>query len=302
MVNVSVSREQIQFRALGSEIFVTLVGRADDFAAIFTEITQKITDFEARFSRFLPDSELSLFNVAAGEKNKISPEFREILLAAHGMARETDGIFNPFILPNLQQAGYKGSWPTPANFHEKLDFSERSITKIDELEIGKDFAKIPAGTALDFGGIGKGFLLDKLSDFLLTKNLAGFWLSLGGDIAMFGKDADGENWQVEVASADDDEKTVATVENADQKLLFVATSGITKRKGENWHHLIDPRTEKPADTDILTTTVTAKTGVAADIFAKSIVIAGKTFAKKVKKSGKINRAIIQYKNVTEEEI
>jgi thiamine biosynthesis lipoprotein len=295
-------RAQMQFHALGSEIFVTLVGNVDTFEVIFAEIKLRVTNFEQKFSRFLPNSELSLFNKNAGEKVNISAEFRDILLAAQTLAKQTDGVFNPFILPTLQKSGYKGSWPTPDDFDENLDFSARKIANVNKLVIGKDFAQIPVHSALDFGGIGKGFLLDTVSSFLLTKNLAGFWLSLGGDIVWFGQDLDGENWKIEVASAENDEETIAAIENRDQKLLFIATSGITKRKGENWHHLIDPKTGKPAKTDILTATVTTQTGADADVFAKTIVIAGKTFAEKLKRDGKIDRAIIQYSNATEEEV
>jgi thiamine biosynthesis lipoprotein len=296
-----VSRRQIEFRALGSDVFVTLVGDDSTFSDIFTNVQQKIDDFEKRFSRFLPTSELSLFNNSAGTSVNISHEFRRILLASQKMSKLTGGLFNPLILPNLQRSGYKGSWPHPEKFDKTVDYSDRNIVDFTELELVDGSAKIPKNTALDLGGIGKGFLLDTVSKWLQKQNLTGFWMSLGGDIVCVGHDVGGEPWQVDVASAE--ETSVATViEQQDERPLFVATSGITKRRGKGWHHLIDPRTGQPAETNILTATVVARSGVDADVLAKSIVIAGKSFARTMKTTGKIERALLQYDDQTKEEI
>lgn len=266
-------------RALGSEAVLTLV--VEDQATAdetFAELWEKIQTFEARFSRFLPESELSTFNAAAGAKQPISPEFSDLLLTTKDMAEKTDGLYNPFILPALQRAGYKGSWPTPAEANDKLAYENRHESSWRELKVEGDTAQIPADTALDFGGIGKGYLLDELATWLRAKGTTNFWLSLGGDIICGGFDLGKKPWRVGIQHALKGEETAGEVANETGALLAIATSGVTKRKGETpngaWHHLIDPRTGAPAQTSVLTATICTPKATDADVLAKCLVIAG----------------------------
>jgi FAD:protein FMN transferase len=169
--------------------------------------------------------------------------------------------------------------------------------------IEKSSASIPTGTALDFGGIGKGYLLDELAEFLdpklTTAQLVGYWLSLGGDIICAGHDLDSQPWQVAIQSALELAKNVDIIKNEAGRKLAIATSGVTKRQGlkdgQAWHHIINPRTSKPADTNILTATVTADEAVAADVYAKCVVIAGAEQAKKYQAQGVIQSFLTQAK-------
>src|SRR5882757_10538330 len=97
--------------ALGSDALLTLiVGDNEGAAAIFTELWQEIHLFEATFSRFQSDSELTYVNQGAGERTEASLEFLALARATKRMAEQTGGLYNPFVLPKLQAAGYKGSW------------------------------------------------------------------------------------------------------------------------------------------------------------------------------------------------
>lgn len=292
-------RRQHQIHALGSQVYLTLIAHPDfPFDEQFVALQEHIESFEQRFSRFRPDSELTQFNERAGNVTDVSDEFKALLTASKRMSVETNGTYNPFVLPALQQAGYKGSWPSPDKLAGASDFSARKVVPSSELLIMRHAACIPAGTALDFGGIGKGYLLDELVKLLKTADTTGYWLSLGGDIACAGFDLDNTPWAVGVQHATDLDSTVATIKNTDGKPLFIATSGVTKRRGYGangaWHHLIDPRTGKPATTDILTVTVSATSGVDADVFAKTIVINGGDQAKTLEQSDRIQAYVLQY--------
>lgn len=294
-------RLQQQFHALGSDIYITLIGDSRfPFEATFQALHHEITSFERRFSRFLPESELTAFNSNAGNDTSVSATFIELLHACMQIAEATDGLYNPFILPALQKAGYKGSWPSPQNLAGASDFSDRQVVPYTELQISTHSACIPANSALDFGGIGKGYLLDKLCDDLRPRQLHGYWISLGGDIACRGYDLDNQPWAVYVQHASIPDRMIGTLTNTGGSPLFIATSGVTKRRGENsqgsWHHIINPQTGLPADTAVLTATVTATSGVKADVYAKTIVIAGKQQARKLKDVGEIRSFILQYED------
>jgi thiamine biosynthesis lipoprotein len=296
------ARYQQHYRALGSTVLITLVTTASaaNRAVIFAKLYSQITAFEQQFSRFLPTSELTSFNQSAGAKTAVSPSFMGLLKTAKQLAAQTAGLYNPFILPALQQAGYLGSWPQPEHSIADTVFTDRQLTTVDQLILGDGWAKIPNTAALDFGGIGKGYLLDQLAQELDDEPLSGYWLSLGGDIICAGHDLNGRDWQVAVQDALDTTKNIETIANQSGHKLAIATSGITKRRGlkdgREWHHLIDPRTGQPARTAILTATVTAKQAVLADVYAKCVVIAGADQAKQYQVAGVIQTCLLQSKN------
>ena len=264
-------------QVLGSLAFLTLVVEDKSSELIFNSLWQRINEFEQKFSRFLPDSELSKFNSRAGNIVRISPEFEQLLRKTKLMSKKTHDVFNPFILPSLQRAGYIGSWNekdlTGIPDHSDLT----TIPNHKQLIIRKGSAKIPSNSALDLGGIGKGYLLDQLVEFLEKENICRYWLSLGGDIICNGNDLNDQPWQVAISNASSLENDVDRISNFGKKIA-IATSGIVKRQGyhkdKHWHHLIDPSTNEPAQTDILTATVCADSATNADIAAKCLVIRG----------------------------
>ncbi len=270
------SRVQQAGHGLGSDIILTL-GNIDESHAnpIFQSLWALINSFEERFSRFKVDSELTHFNQAAGGNVAVSDDFKALLEASIDASNYSNGLYNPLTLPALQQAGYKSSWPEVDKKDSQTDFSSRqSVNPISSIEILGNTVRIPAFAALDFGGIGKGYLLDKLADFLDAEHITNYWLSLGGDIVMRGENGDNGAWKVGVAKADDPESVVTYVANDGGVRMAVATSGVTKRKGENWHHIIDPRTGLSAITDLLTVTAIDESATRADVIAKCLVIVG----------------------------
>lgn len=291
-------RFQQSGHALGSAVYLTIVSdkNSSEVATQFETLWANITAFEQRFSRFLPGSELSFFNARAGQRTPVSEEFAALLHAAKHMAEKTGGLYNPFVLPGLQKAGYIGSWPTPQKLGTAHDYRARRVVPTSELHIGKGWARIAINSALDFGGIGKGYLLDLLGG-ILSRNTQGFWLSLGGDILCSGFDEDGSSWRIAVQSAYNASKSAGNYKNHNGGQMAVATSGTTKRQGlqagKRWHHLIDPRTGEPADTDILTATVCCVTATEADVFAKCLVIDGSDRAQANLKHYGVRAALLQ---------
>lgn len=266
-------------KALNSEIVLTLIVRDEAQAkSTFQLLWSTINSFEKRFSRFLPDSELSSFNASAGKPTKISPEFRKLVLSSQKFSKLTNGLYNPLVLPALQKAGYVGSWPEPSKFVDQLNYSKRQVFSYDAIKVEPESAAIPANSALDFGGIGKGYLLDQLAELLEKNAIKSYWLYLGGDIICAGFDHEKQAWKVSIADASDEEVVTETLLNKSGSRMSVATSGVVKRKGEGWHHIIDPRTGLPADTDVLTATIVNASGTAADIYAKSLIILGSKIA------------------------
>lgn len=288
-------QEQI---ALGSVAKISIVSDlgSDIIMSFFTELWRTIFQFERKMSRFIPASELSMFNRNSGIKQIISPEFRNILIEAKNIAIETKGLYNPFILPALQNVGYKHSMVKGYENDTVDDFSNRTVADVSKLEIGDDWAIIPFGTALDLGGCGKGYLADKLSDYLKDK-VDGYWISLGGDIICGGHDGDGNDWEITLQDAFLPERYIGKICKKDHDVLAVATSGVITRKGKKlgkaWHHLIDPTTLKPAKTDVLIATVVNPSAFRSDVLASCAVILGSKAAPNFLKNHEIYEALLQ---------
>jgi FAD:protein FMN transferase len=265
--------------ALGSDVtFVVVCESAAAATRVLQNLWRQTFLFERRFSRFLPMSELSEFNRKAGQKTPVSPEFRELLLAARQLGEQTEGLFNPFVLPALQRAGYTRSFVAQYADDEQEDYSGRQVVRVTALEVGAEWAQIPYGTALDMGGCGKGYLADQLAASLPRDVVRGYWLSLGGDIAAGGHDEQGRPWTVRIQGEQGAGHDLSAVIQGSAAPFAVATSGTGVRRGRKrgraWHHIIDPRTLTPAKTDVRLATVHANTTLQADVLASCAIILG----------------------------
>jgi thiamine biosynthesis lipoprotein len=284
---------------LGSDATIMIVVDKDaETEKLFQDLWHQIFSFERQFSRFLPSSELSIFNNRAGIKQFITPEFRRLLLASKKMAAVSKEMYNPFILPALQRAGYKGSAMPGYELDAVDDHSKKHVANAKRLLVGSDWAEIPYGTAIDMGGCGKGYLADQLADTMDKEHLGGFWISLGGDMVVVGTDENGQPWDISVQSADTSMENAPLIINNQGERIAIATSGTFRRQNQQgskktWHHLIDPRTLQPAKTDILLTTVVDDSALRADVFASSATILGSKQALSYLKELKVRGALIQ---------
>lgn len=272
---------------MGSEIAISIITDDDISAHHAIARTQRaIADFEQRFSRFLPDSELSHVNRAEGAF-QASREMIAILTEAQQWHEKTGGIFDPTVIMSLEALGYDKSVdfsqaPTDDNNTPDINgirnqFAARTPFTSLRIDMNTQTICVPQGLRIDLGGIGKGYIVDACADDIM-KTHRDFWLSAGGDICVSGTNC-GEPWSIGVQdpfAPAEDIGYIAIEKNTRQAL---ATSGIIKRKGMKgdiaWHHIIDPRTGMPADNDIIAVTILAPTVTTADILAKTVLILGK---------------------------
>lgn len=263
---------------MGSEASIILVSPNDKaIADIFREVWLYLINFERSFSRFIPANELMMFNRNAGIKVRISEAFEDLLTQAKHLSEVTDGLYNPFILPALQRAGYTKSFMEGAENDQAEDFSKRSVVPVSRLTIKDGYATIPYGTAIDLGGCGKGYAADRVADMLDGK-VNGYSISLGGDLVCNGVTAEGNSFKVKIEDyLNPDNNEIGEIVMPKTR-YSVATSGINKKRGhnksKNWHHIIDPRTLKPALTDIGSSTVLHDSALYSDVLASCSVILG----------------------------
>jgi thiamine biosynthesis lipoprotein len=264
----------LRFNALGTEVEI--------FSSAAAYLGEKprflVADYEARFSRFLPDSELQRVCEAAGGEIAVSEEMFQVLSLAARFWRDTDGIFDPLIRPSLEAAGYDRTFrsiprtsaeqappPLPQRFtfgNVRLDAQRRSVL-------------LPEGASLDLGGIAKGWILDRLGAFLAA--YGPFLIDIGGDMVARGDGPDGgPGWLISVAGPQSLELDLCWLRLQDQAIATSTTMRRRWQRDDRWlHHIIDPRTGAPARDDVSQVTVVAPTAVEADVFAKTALIMGR---------------------------
>ena len=254
---------------------------------------QDIAVFDERFSRFKKDSELTKVNLSAGSKTVVTPQFLELLEAAQYFAALGEGYFNPFVLPAVQRLGYVGSL-YPSKNQLPIDYTHCRVAEMNELETGTGWVKLPLNTALDFGGIGKGFLADKLADTL--SNIPGYWLSIGGDIVA--KNApDHTPWRIAIQNAQSLAEDVGYCLHKGNSRFAVATSGLVRTVQDRLQpHCIDPHTSLPPKGDTQAVSAFAKTGVAAEVSATVALLGGEVMLSKLLEHSVAESFIVQSKS------
>lgn len=256
---------ELRFRAMGSDCHLVLHGDP----ALLTAGRTRIDQLERRWSRFLPDSEITALNAAAGSPVEVSDDTVGLVTRAIEGWRFTGGIYDPTVLGAMLRAGYDRSF-------DQLDGGTTPNTLLlacTDIEIEGNSITLPAGTGFDPGGIGKGLAADLVIDHLRTLGALGACCNMGGDVRAWG-DAPAGGWTVAVQHARSTQP-LAVVGVTDGA---VASSTTLRRRwtvdGVERHHLIDPRTGEPADTDLDHVTVVAGSAWAAEVLAKAVLIRG----------------------------
>jgi len=244
-------------------------------------VRDSLVRLEQRWSRFIPTSDISRINAAAGVPVEVDPCTVELVTAmVHGWAA-TDGAFDPTLLAPLVGLGYAASWDDPSAVTSIAPHtSMRGDPAAIELDPAGRIVRVPQGTALDAGGIGKGLAADMTVAALLAHGAAGALVSVGGDLRASGRPPTDAGWSVGVADPFDDSVNQAHLMLMD---AGVATSGTVNRAwldpaGKRVHHLLDPRTCAPVGAhlgdEVIEATVIAGSAAWAEVFAKAVLVNG----------------------------
>ena len=269
--------ESVNFRAMNTDMVLAAEGKLEQLTPGFEKTKQFIVESERRFTRFSENSELSQLNRTSGTWFHASPDLLTVISLAQNYVEQTQGLFDPSILPDLKRIGYdrtmdliraEGVFSLPSP-------SPRQRTPFDGVIIRPDESLIclPSGMSLDLGGIAKGWIAEQASK-ILAKYSPACGVNAGGDMYLVGLPEGMESWPVDM---DDPRSPGETLAMLNIPPGGVATSSITKRvwkQGEKQrHHLIDPRTGEPAETDWLSVTVIAAHTDMCEVFAKALLIA-----------------------------
>lgn len=263
---------------MGTNAHVVVAG--GDGPALLSHARRRLADLDRRWSRFVPEGELSRLNRRCGRPVAVSRETFLLVERAVAAWWATGGRFDPTVLGAVIDAGYDRDFdalapgdgagprlllprPSPGCAGIRLDPAVPAVW-------------LPPGTGIDSGGIGKGLAADLVTEELLGRGATGAMVNLGGDLVARGAPSSGGRWVVSV------DEPLAGGELA--RLAFsggaVATSSPLRRRwrrgGAEAHHLIDPATGAPATEALAAVTVVAGAGWWAEALATAVCIGGLT--------------------------
>jgi FAD:protein FMN transferase len=236
-------------------------------------------EWEARFSRFRQDSMLARLNAAEGALTPVDDIFLDLLTTMRDAVFQTEGRFDPAILPALEAAGYTESIE---RVRETLRTAlapppTRGVGAWYDVVIDSERLQValPDAMRLDAGGVAKGAFVD----FLVSSfaHWPGGWIDAGGDLRFWGRPPCGEAWTVAIEHPSNPGIDLMTMRIDSPTLAGVATSAPNRRRwltdsGEV-HHLIDPAKGISLQRGPLSVTAFASNATQAEIATKAMMVA-----------------------------
>lgn len=248
-----------------------------DTRAILEDMKACIENMDALFDVNDPDSDISkINNASAGDVISVDTHTAQILTKALDAYQYTNGIFDIRLLPIISLWGFDNGLygvPDDVDISAALESISQGSFVVDTVN---NTVTKTGDTKLALGGIAKGYLGDVLLRMAQEENVVAI-INLGGNIILAGDKPDGKPWSVGVKNPLDEENLACSFESGGNR--SVVTSGAYERYfeygGQSYHHIIDPATGYPADSDLLSVTVIGEDGSVCDALSTALFVAGK---------------------------
>jgi thiamine biosynthesis lipoprotein len=261
---------------MGSDAHVVVV-TAGDGVALVAAAWARIDELESRWSRFRADSEISTLNRCAGRPVAVSNDTLALIHHASAAWRLTEGCYDPTVGAALVAHGYdRDLAEVVARGGAAPDHTEPAPGPGGiVLDRATHTVMLPAGVTFDPGGIGKGLGADLVAAELLAAGAAGALVNLGGDMRAMGTPPSPTGWVISLPDPLRPDRELARIALPEGG---VATTSQLRRRWSTprgtAHHLIDPATGRPAESDVVAATVVAAEAWTAEALTKLAFLAG----------------------------
>ncbi len=262
---------------LGSPYEITVVVKDSTEGKTFADMSVKeLKRIEQLISEWIPTSDISLVNQQAGKQPvKVHAEVFELLQRSVKFSKLTDGAFD------VTWAGMDRIWKFDGSMkempsEERIRNSVQNVGYQNLILNEKDTTVYlqKQGMKIGTGGIGQGYIADRIKQLLLASGNASGLVNISGDITSWGKQPDGKPWTVAIINPVNKEKVFAffpleetAIETSGNYEKFVVFNGI------RYAHIIDPRTGYPAQ-GVVSVSVFAKHTEIADALATGVFVLG----------------------------
>ena len=265
-------------KLMGSRFDITVVAKDPIEGEEYINLAvSEITRIEKLISSWDPNSQTSEINKNAGVKPvKVDAELFNLIQRGIGISTLTDGAFD------ISYASMDNIWKFDGSMTKMPEEAtiKASVSKVgyQNILLNKEdhtvFLKLK-GMKIGFGAIGKGYAADKAKELLISKGVVAGIINASGDMNTWGKQPNGDSWQVAITNPMDKNKVFALLPLDNRA---VVTSGNYEKyvtfNNTRYTHIIDPRSGYPAS-GIVSVTVFALKAELADALATSVFVMGK---------------------------
>ena len=251
---------------------IDLLIEHDNPDPIMAEAIERLTVYEQRFSANRHDSELMAINHQAGQRPVVvHPQLYDLIKIGKYHSCADDSNLNIAIGPLIQtwRIGFQDAKvPSQAEIDELLRLTNPHHIILDDQE-QTVFLK-ESGMKIDLGCLAKGYIADLLVDFLKTAGVTAALINLGGNIVGLGpvRQGQAEKWRIGIQDPQKNRNDYVTV--LDIANQSVVTSGIyersLKKDNQTYHHIFNPKTGYPTQTDVASLTIRSKQSIDGEIW------------------------------------
>ncbi len=224
------------------------------------------------------NSELSQINEQAGiERLQVSDDIFEVIKTSLLYSQMSHGAFDPTIAPLVELWGigedFTGSVPDVSSID-----SSKDLIDYREIILGDNNLVFltETGMKIDLGGIAKGYIADKVKEYLISQGVQRGIINLGGNIIVLGSKPKSQPWKIGIQNPFDSRGNHIGIAAVTDKTIV--TSGIYERffyfEGKRYHHILDPETGYPVENDLASVTIIADRSIDADALSTSLFILG----------------------------
>ena len=275
MVFLLCSCEQGEKKFSSTQVMMTTVVTVTvytDDESILNGAMELCRYYENMFSRTVENSDIYNINHSGGLAVEVDKQTVELLNIARDISIKSEGAFDVTITPltELWSISERTVPPTEAEVSEALK-------KVNYQNILTDISSVTAasGATVDLGGIAKGYIADKIKEYIVSKGVTRGTINLGGNVVLIG-DNGGKPYNVGIREPFESADSIKLMVELSDKTAV--TSGIYERyfrhEGSLYHHIIDTKTGHPVDNNVASVTVIADSSAIADGLSTACLVLG----------------------------
>lgn len=267
------TQSQKEIFAMDTYMTVTAYGEKAEKAA--EAAIQEIERLDQLLSTGKEDSEIGLLN--QNGEGVVSADTVTLLTYAKELCQKTKGSFDVSIYPIMEAWGFStGEYQVP-----KESLLEELLTKVDggKIQCDESTGKVTfeiEGMKIDFGGLAKGYTSARIMEIWKEYDITSGMVNLGGNVQVLGTKTDGNHWKVGIQSPTDETSYIGVLSVQDKAVI---TSGGYERyfeqDGKTYHHIVNPDTGYPAESDLTSVTIVSEDGTLADGLSTALFVMGK---------------------------
>lgn len=253
------------------DTYMTLTAYGDNAQTAVNEAVAEIRRLDDRFSVGNAESDVTVINNAGG--GHVSEETAFLIDKSLDIGRKTNGAFDITVYPLMELWGF-----TSGNYRVPSDEEIKDVlSKVSYMNVTADGQEVTLNNnaMIDFGGIAKGYTSSRVMDIFRQNGVEHGIISLGGNVQALNSKPDNSSWRVAVQKPDGDGDYLGIL-SVDNKAVI--TSGGYERyfeqNGMTYHHIINPSTGYPSDSDLTSVTIVCDDGTTADALSTSLFIMG----------------------------